>query len=316
MSRSPARDRDSPQNIANDDEKTIRAEVVLRGVGGEVSDLVATLLGGLSRARDDWPTAELSCEAFVDAVLRRATAQPGDVRANVAGLRLAELYLATACSLADLGAILAFEDAFFGEIERAFSVKSSGDAFVDDARQNLRERLFVGSSQRPAEIASYGGRGSLRRWFRLVLTHHTLNFKRSEARAPLLTEPDYDQALLTQVDPELLYLRERYASDFRAATEDAARQLLQEDRLALQHHYVERLSIDRIASIYGIHRVTAARRVNRARDEWVTLVRAALRARLSVDEAELRSILRLLPTQFSMSLQRVLRSPANGSEGA
>jgi RNA polymerase sigma-70 factor (ECF subfamily) len=294
------------------------AAEIARASGGARVDadaLAADLVAAFRRGQDAWPTAQLSPPTFAAAVMARAPKPPGDARAHVATMRLEELYLAAACSAGDPGAILAFEGAFFGEVERTFSPRSYGESFLEDARQNLRERLFVGFGGRPADIANYAGRGSLRHWFGIALRHHTLNLKRYEARAPTPNDPDFDQSLLVPGDPELLYLRQRYASDFRAAIEEAVRQLPAEERAALQHHYVERLSIDRIAAIYGIHRVTAARRVNRARDELVLLVRRALTSRLRVEEAELMSIMRLLPTQFSMSFRRVLASMPVANEG-
>lgn len=272
----------------------------------EVGDGLPALAEGFLRGEKEWPTARVDPKAFAHAALVCAGAASADARAGFAAMRMSDLFLATACAGGDQGAILAFEDAFFGEITRAFSSRSHDEAFLDDARQNIRERLFVGHAGQPPEIAKYGGRGSLRRWFRFVVIHHTLNFKRFEARAPVPADIDYEQALLAPSDPELLHLRQRYSADFRDATKDAALRVSPEDRLILVHHYVERLSIDRIGAIYGIHRVTAARRVNKARDRFVELVREALTARLKVEGHELASIMRLLPTQFSMSLRRVL----------
>jgi RNA polymerase sigma-70 factor (ECF subfamily) len=283
-----------------------RAELVQ--VFAASGDAAMTLADGFLRGQEVWPTVDLDPQRFVEVVTGLANARPGPLRATVATLRLDEIYLAAGCADGNSGAIVAFEDAFFGEIPRAFSSRSHDEAFLDDARQNLRELLFVGRSGQPPEISRYGGRGSLRRWFRLVLVHHTLNYKRAEARAPVPADLKYDQLLLAPGDPELVYLRQRYSADFRAATEEAVQRVAPEDRLILQHHYVERLSIDRIGAIYGIHRVTAARRVNKARDEFVQRVREALTARLHLEERELLSILRLLPTQFSLSFRRVLAS--------
>jgi RNA polymerase sigma-70 factor, ECF subfamily len=263
-------------------------------------------VGACVEARNVWPTVEADAARFVGVVVARGREHPGDIRQSLAALRLGDLYLATACASGDTGGILAFEAAFFDEIERAFSTRSHSAAVLDDVRQNVRERLFVGSSERGPEIATYGGRGSLRRWFRFVVVHHTLNWKRREARAPVPSDLDFEAALLAPADPELLHLRQRYLTEFRAAMMDAASRLSDSDRLMLRHHYVERLSIDRIGAIYAIHRVTAARQINKARDRYVELVRSVLTGRLHLEEGDLVSIMRLLPTEVSMSLRRVL----------
>ena len=266
------------------------------------------LAAGFLQAQEAWPTVDLDPQRFAEVVTALAGPGGGPPGEAFAELRLADLYLATACAGGDTGAILAFEDAFFGEVARAFSKRTHDEALLDDARQNLRELLFVGRAGSGPEIERYQGRGSLRRWFRLVLVHHTLNFKRAEGRAPVPTELDDDLLMAQARDPELAYLAQRHSADFRAAMEEAVARLPSDARLVLRHHYVERLSIDRIGAIHGIHRVTAARRITRARDELVQGLRAALATRLELEEGELHGVFKLLPTQFSMSFRRVLSS--------
>jgi RNA polymerase sigma-70 factor (ECF subfamily) len=263
---------------------------------------VSAIADGYARGCAVWPTVQLSPIGFASHVRAVAGEETG---AALDGLRFEDLFLAAACSAGDREALRVFEASYFGELERAFRSLARDGRVADDARQNLREQLFVHRADRPAEIARYAGRGSLRTWFRIVVYHHTLNFKQRDRAAPA------GAALAdgVAVDPEILYLRELYASEFRAATEDAIDGLAAGDRAFLQHHYVERLTIDQLAMIYGLHRVTVARRITKARASLVAQIRARLQARLRVEACELDSILRLLPSVMRLSLSRLLAGP-------
>jgi RNA polymerase sigma-70 factor (ECF subfamily) len=74
----------------------------------------------------------------------------------------------------------------------------------------------------------------------------------------------------------------------------------------LRYAFVDDLSIDRIGEIYGVHRATAARWIGHARDRFEEQLRAALKARLSVSESELFSILRVTMSGIDVSLARQL----------
>ena len=58
----------------------------------------------------------------------------------------------------------------------------------------------------------------------------------------------------------------------------------------LRHAYVDGHGIDAIGAIYGVHRATAARWVERAREQLVTQTIADLMQRHRVSEQEARSI--------------------------
>jgi RNA polymerase sigma-70 factor, ECF subfamily len=74
----------------------------------------------------------------------------------------------------------------------------------------------------------------------------------------------------------------------------------------LRLHYVDRLSIDRIGTLYRIHRATAARQLTRVRDALIARTRALLGERLGVTESELASLLRLLESTVDVDLVELL----------
>jgi len=278
-----------------------------------VSQVSNILEAAIEEGRRAWPTLSVPPEAFVAQVMRSLCGEE-EIRGALSNLRAADAYLAAACAQGIPAALGAFEAAYFGEIPRLVSAAAADPDLRGEVQQVLREKLFLFStrSNRPPEIAKYGGRGSLRNWFRIVVVHHTINLKRKERRTSLTALLDHDVASDSsdgghRSDPEIAYLRERYSLEFRAALDHALSELSAEDRRHLVYYYVERLTIDQVGTLHGIHRVTAARRINRARDRLVCAIREALRLRLGVGPTELESIFRLLPSQLPLSLSRRLK---------
>jgi len=146
----------------------------------------------------------------------------------------------------------------------------------------------------------------------MPFVHHTINLRKKERRTSLAAQLEQDAPSDAsdaghRADPEIAYLRQRYSFEFRAALDHALSELSDEDRMHLVYYYVERLTIDQVGTLHGIHRVTAARRINRARGHLVGAIREALRLRLRVGATELESILRLLPSELPLSLSRRLK---------
>ena len=56
-----------------------------------------------------------------------------------------------------------------------------------------------------------------------------------------------------------------------------------------------------------MHRVTAFRWVNRAREQLVVKTHEALQAKLQITQGEMNSILRLIQSELDMSIARYLK---------
>ncbi len=79
------------------------------------------------------------------------------------------------------------------------------------------------------------------------------------------------------------------------------------------------LNIDEIGAIYRVHRVTAYRWLEKARDALVKHTQKLLAAQLKVEKREFDSIMRLIRSQLHLSLVRHLgegadRAPTNDDE--
>ena len=112
-------------------------------------------------------------------------------------------------------------------------------------------------------------------------------------------------------DPEVVYMTLTYAEEFRAAFTVALGQLGAREQTLLRYHHVDGLNIDEIGAIYRIHRVTAFRWLEKAKELLVRSTLDNLRARLKLPANELDSVLRMIRSQIHLSLVRHLGGPSD-----
>jgi RNA polymerase sigma-70 factor, ECF subfamily len=264
---------------------------------GRLADLLA-------RAVAAQPSLDLV--SFAESLAGHAKAS-GDVDAYLQGARAEDLALAHACARGDRGAIAAFEKLYFGEIDRAFLKVRKGKLDRQDFEQRMRERLFVATDERRARIADYTGQGDLRAWFRVAMTRTLIN----ESQRPSHDSPTDDDELAAYphaaADPELELLRRKYSAEFRASFARALSALDARDRAILGYVVVEKMGIDALAEVYDVHRATAARWVQRARETLVNGVKSDLEKSLNVPSQELESILRVVGGEVEISIRRLLQ---------
>ena len=80
------------------------------------------------------------------------------------------------------------------------------------------------------------------------------------------------------------------------------------DRTMLRFHLVEGMTIDDVAQLYQIHRATAARQIDKARDRVASGVRKSLERATGIRAEELRELTALVTSRLDLSLSRVLAS--------
>jgi RNA polymerase sigma-70 factor (ECF subfamily) len=245
--------------------------------------------------RHAWPEVALERRIFEQYVVERGPS-PGDWLS----LRPADLYLACACAQRDPRALAEFENHYLCEVP-AFLARSNATArFIDDVRQQLRERLFV-----EGKITQYSGRGALTSWLRVVTVRAASNLRRQDR-----PHADIDEVVLgTAIDPELDVIRRRYGDTFRTALRDAIAGLDMDDRNLIRLHYIDGLNIERIAVVFRVSRATIGRRMIAVRERILAETNRLLRERLNATPSELDSLLRVVRSQLGMSLSDALREP-------
>ncbi len=216
-----------------------------------------------------------------------------------------ELYLACGCAQGDVGALRAFDEHFLCEVPSFISRIDSSEPFVDEVRQKVRERLLLATKERAPRIAEFTGKGRLASWLRVVTIREALQLRRGKKRTI-----DSDEQRLAELmpagDPEMDYIRARYAEAFKSAIAAALRELPVKQRAILRLHLVDQLSIDKIGQLYDTHRATAARWLARAREQLFDATRDGLRATLGVSNQEFQSLLAVLHSQLDVSVARIL----------
>ena len=266
----------------------------------------ATLSAAWDTGRAAWPAitlARVQFEAFVTPLETAALTR-----------HAADLYLAAACLSQDPVALAAFDRELVAGARAAIRSIDATAAFLDEAVQRLRASLLVGENGRP-RIADYAGRGPLAAWVGVAAVRTALMMKRSAQRAKEVPAgDDWGDALavLSTGNPELDLLKRQYATAFGEALREAVSALEPRLRSALRMSFVDGLSIDEIGAVYGVHRATSARWIQRACDQVLELTRAHLASRLALSATELDRMTALVHSQLDVSLSQLL--PANLGE--
>ncbi len=265
----------------------------------DLEEALAKLLEGGRRA---WPGIEVQAHDFF-AFLGRCL--PLEAAADLGSLRAADLYILCAFSLGLPGAAQAFDEVYMRRVAAALGRLSTPSALIADIQQELRQRLVEMRSPRPDQKL-YAGRGDLASWLCVsAVREANRRRERGKREQPL----DECQAVLLaspEEDPEMAYLQRTYKRELQAAFKEAIASLTSKQRNILRYHFLDGLSIDRIGLLYGVHRATAARWINQARDALCVRTRELVCQRVSVSQEGFDRLLGLLESQIRIHLDAAL----------
>lgn len=273
----------------------------LRPIYEALDDLEERLADSLQASRLRWPNVQLPDESFASFLGQRICASDGQPNLPVAS---SDLYLAAACLQQDESALTHFEDSVLGRIQSALSRFGLSEQDADDLRQDLRERLLVGTTKSDPVLSRYLGTGNLVHWVRAVASRQALASLRGKRPETSLE----DAVLEDPSDPITTQLKEQYRDDFKQALHAAVTTLEPRERMILQALVSDARSVGEIAKLYDVHRVTASRWVAKIRRQLFSRTRDNLRKRLKLTEDELQSVVRMIESQMEMSLDRVLQT--------
>ena len=269
----------------------------------ERQDLEAALAAAIVLGRAAWSAVDAGDERF--AAFLGGRVGPSELETA----KLGDLWAACACGTGDGRAIAEVEARYFPDVDAALGRMGLSADRIGEVKQGLRRLLFVGDEAAGAapRITEYRGTGDLRAWLRVTAMRAALKLIRKESR-----ETPTDDALLEarahQDDPELAYMKAAYRASFKTAFQEALDSLHARERTLLKQQIVDGLGVDELGALYQVHRATAARWVQSAREKLLLRTRRAfmLNARISSDECE--SIMRMVRSQLDMSLHRRLGS--------
>jgi RNA polymerase sigma-70 factor (ECF subfamily) len=269
---------------------------------------LAKLLGEARRA---WPGIDVAPTAFLGWLVERLPPRGGDTQ-GTEGLKVADLYLAFACTRGDATALRIFEQRYMPEIEASLVGLRLPELQREELRQELRQKLLVAQDEAGPRIGAYGGRGELRRWVRAVATREGLVLLRKHTPEVEMEEEFFEAFPAAAEDVELQHARREYQVEFKRAFEEALASLTPEERNLIRQHFIDGLSTPQLAALHGAHRVTLFRRLKQACETLVERTRKLLLERLPMSEGELASLNRLIRSQLDVSLERLLPPDEKG----
>jgi RNA polymerase sigma-70 factor (ECF subfamily) len=272
----------------------------LRSMFGGWPALGGVLVRAVTEADERWPGITRDPVEFA-AYLAERTAPAGDDPELPP--MLSDLYLAWACVAGDRAALVHFDRAVLERTDRVLARLGLSAADADDVKQDVRARLLV-PDDGPPRLASYQGSGTLVSWASAVAGRQGLALLRKQRPHAELDE----DALEVTDDPHLTVLRERHRHEFKAAFQAAVGALEPRDRAVLRALLVDDRGVGDIATVYGIHRVTASRWIARIRRQLLNGTRERLQVALALSESDLDSAMHLVDSRLDLSLYRLLAS--------
>lgn len=251
---------------------------------------------------------------FLQRCLREAAVPSGALES----LHVEDVYLACSYGLGIEAARKQVEEEHFTRIKRRLARMQMPPELIADVLQELRCRL-VEMVQPDYAGRIYSGRGSLGGWLQIAALR-TAERRKQRAQHEL---PQHDERvalavhdqLLPAPDPEMEHLIRSYSAAFGTAMTQALAALSSRERNLLRYHFLERLSIDQLATTYSVHRATVARWIARAQQHLADETRTRLLAQIPIAADSIPRLLTLIRSKLNLSLSVVLqRTPEEEKE--
>lgn len=287
-------------------------QAFVAAIARPTTDADPTLEATLQRLYDDgqraWPELSLPPDRFASHLAERILEPQGNLQEQLAALDAPSLYLTCGCLLGHPPALAALESHFVGELDRVLGRFPGGPALREEIKQRIRTKLLVAAEGQAPKIGGYTGRGELSRWLKVVASREALALMRKGNREVPTDDRFLAEAISPNEDQELAYLKAHYRREFKVAFEEALSGLAPRQRALLRYQLVDGLSIDDLGVIYGVHRATAARWLEKVRVDLLDGTRERLIRGIKVGPAELDSIMQLIQSQLDVSIQRILET--------
>jgi RNA polymerase sigma-70 factor (ECF subfamily) len=260
----------------------------------------------LAAAQAAWPAVDLPAETFVRH-LGRLIAPDADPETALDEIIGPDLYLAAACAAGLRSGICEFDRAVLSQVPAFLAGNRWPHELMEDVRQTLSEKLLTSKAGEQPKIAEYSGRGPLTLWVRVAAVRTALNLRRGKwENLRRDDEGKLFERLSSGQDPELEYLRTRYASQFKQAFQSALAALPARDRLLLKMYVVDGHTLQELGRLHQVHVSTISRRLAACRERLLAELQRALNEQLGLPESDLQSLYRLVQSRIDLSMARLL----------
>jgi RNA polymerase sigma-70 factor, ECF subfamily len=253
---------------------------------GQIADLLAA-------GRQAWPTIGVDAAAFARFVRERL---PGS----------AELVLTFACLSGDTQALSELDRRYLARVPQWVARVDASPDFGGEVRQMLAEKLLVGSDGRP-RLADFTGKGSLEGWLRVAALRTALNLRRGQALVMSAEQIDARRALAAS-DHELKLIATQHREHFRDAFRDAFAALTPRARHVVRLHFVDGLTLQKIANMHQVNVSTVWRWIGTAHADLARRIKEQLRQRAGLSESQVDQLVHTVQQQLDVSLTGLLRS--------
>jgi RNA polymerase sigma-70 factor, ECF subfamily len=208
----------------------------------------------------------------------------------------ADVALVLALAANDAAALARFEREVLAEIRGPLARVAGGSAdLVDEGLQRAREKLLVGT---PPRILEYRGRGSLAAWVQILAIREVLMLNRRDRR----NMPPLEDTMLAAVetDPVLAITKSAYRDAFATIFRASFAELEPRQRALLRLTFAEGAGTEKLAAMYGVHRVTMFRWLADARAALLDRVRKGVQTRIGINPAEIDSLIRAVASSLDI----------------
>lgn len=263
----------------------------------------ANALAEASGLLGDHPRASLV--AALESQLARTAPEGVDLGSHAAGLHARDLALASLAAAGDAAATERVYVEHEGTALRAVRSARVAKGLEEDVVAKVWERMLVpGEDGTLPAIGAYSGKGALGAWLHVSIVREAHHAARAAARFAGEPEDAEAEARLGELGSgELEYMKGLYAEAFGRAFRAALAALDPRLRSVLRSTYVDAVSADKLAKLYGVHRVTVARWLGDARLALAEDTRRRMALELTLPTEESASILRLIRSRLDISLR-------------
>ncbi|MCU0697275.1 MAG: sigma-70 family RNA polymerase sigma factor [Myxococcaceae bacterium] len=262
----------------------------------------------LDGARRRWPTITVDASGFGALV----AAHLPQAAQGLGAIHLEDLALVWACLEGQKPAHDVFVTTFDAAVRQ---VALRGGVDADELSSRVFQKLLVRDGDKAPSLGRYAGLGPLKS-FVLVSAMRLLVDLRRGARPQDSSVDDeawVELATTVAVDEQGPSARCDWAQlkpHLATALEEAIAALPVRQRNVLRLHYVEDVSAEAIARMYGVHRATTTRWLTDAREQVFAHVQQRLRLELAVGTQTLDSVNRDLANGIELSLPGAFRAAA------
>ena len=260
--------------------------------------LESTLSAQLAAAREALPELPIASAEFVR-YLAEHLPEGVPLGESLARVRVAELYLAFGCLRGLESALQRLDADFLSKVR----LQGAAAQQRDDVLQQVRARLLVAEPGVRSKLWQYRGDGPLLAWLQMTATRLAIENARKAPRAALERRAFSDPDLV--VDPELDFLKLRYAEHFQRCLNRALSELPTGDATLLKLCYLNRAPPSALAALYSVSTRTVQRRIAEVRERILELTRGYLQAELALEPNELESLLALVQGRLHLSLRHL-----------